>query len=132
MYCPGCEVFQENVRGETCEVCGEVLLERIPDHPLGVSDTKAPGPKYPAAQALVTVFRGLGYLAIVAGILIAATGILARSEAGIAFSAVAIGSAMGILIVFLAAAEGIKIMIDIEANTRASLEYMRRCQGDMN
>lgn len=128
MYCPGCEVVQENMRGETCEVCGEVLLDKRPPAPPSrpMTAKAETGARYPAAETLITIFRVLGYITITVGILIAATGVMTQSGAGLVFSAATIAYTLGLFIIFLAAAEGIKILIDIEANTRASVEFFQK------
>ena len=78
--------------------------------------------RYRALRIVATVYRVIGWIVIVVGVLsscvvaaLAATGPMARSDIGIIVGLV-MGLVMGITL--LATAEGIEVFLDIEENTR--------------
>jgi hypothetical protein len=128
-YCQKCQAPQENLRSEVCEVCGGQLSETERAAGQRPRELNAASPditesRYPAVRTLSTICRGLAFLSILAGLIVAAAGIFASTGAGIAFSLFALLYSIGGFILLMALAEGMKIIVDIEANTRATREYL--------
>lgn len=132
-YCPKCQSSQESLRGDECENCGSPLVEDgappPPRHDQArASSGSASSVRYPAVRTLSATCRALAFLALAVGVVIAGLGIILKTG-GLAFSLLALLCGVGVFILLLAVAEGFRIIVDIEANTRASMEYLRGQPG---
>ena len=79
--------------------------------------------RYPAVRTISAVCRLLAFLALAAGVIIAGMGIILKAG-GLLFSILTLLGSLGGFVLLLAVAEGFRIVVDIEANTRATREHL--------
>lgn len=128
-YCENCRAIQENLRGEECEICGGPLIEGSAPKMNRPNENAPPRPmlgnKYPAVRTLSAICRVLAFIGLVVGVSVAAVSLFAGTSGSLAFAAFAAVYSLAGFIVLLAVSEGLRVVVDIEANTRASAEYLR-------
>ena len=120
LSCPNCgaRCFLDE---DTCPTCGLNLDEAAAEAPESV-----PSVKYPALRAIVTVYK---IFAVAVGVATAiAVGVALGQSVLISLLCLVVG--VGTVISLLALAEGIKVFVDIEHNTRTIIAQLDSRDGD--